>query len=172
LPKVDLVLTDPPYPDWLAVEFRADEFEPGMLDEMKCHQFVFWSAKVDFPLDWTAVHIWHKTGSEFASYERIFERNGKAAYSVFTGNPISNPVMARFAKDFYSGHPTQKPVSLMQDIIQRSTAKTILDPFMGSGTTLVAAKMLNRKAIGIELEEKYCEIAALRLAQDNLFQDP
>jgi DNA modification methylase len=66
-------------------------------------------------------------------------------------------------------HPTQKPVQLMEWCIKLcSLANTILDPFMGSGTTLVAAKQLNRKAIGIEIEEKYCEIAVKRLQQSVL----
>jgi len=63
--------------------------------------------------------------------------------------------------------PTQKPVDIMKWFIKKAPkADTILDPFMGSGTTLVAAKQLNRKAIGIEIEEKYCEIAVRRLAQE------
>jgi len=64
-------------------------------------------------------------------------------------------------------HPTQKPVPLMKWCINLSkTTGTILDPFMGSGTTLVAAKELGRKCIGIEIEEKYCEIAVDRLRQE------
>lgn len=61
-------------------------------------------------------------------------------------------------------HPTQKPIALMRWSLSFAPhAQLILDPFAGSGTTLVAAKQLGRKSIGIEIEEKYCAIAAERL---------
>ena len=62
-------------------------------------------------------------------------------------------------------HPTQKPVELMSFCIEKFTEEndTILDPFMGSGTTLVACKHLNRNCVGIEISEKYCAIAQERL---------
>jgi site-specific DNA-methyltransferase (adenine-specific) len=67
-------------------------------------------------------------------------------------------------------HPTQKPVLLMAKLIEWRTdpGDLVLDPYMGSGTTLRAAKDMNRRAIGIEIEERYCEIAAKRLAQEVL----
>jgi site-specific DNA-methyltransferase (adenine-specific) len=66
------------------------------------------------------------------------------------------------------GHPCAKPIGFWKKLLTRGSCKEtdiIFDPFMGSGTTLVAAKDLGRKCIGVELEEKYCEIAAKRLSQ-------
>lgn len=75
-------------------------------------------------------------------------------------------IMANFGERV--DHPTQKPLELMHIPIRASTTRgaLILDPFMGSGTTLRAAKDLHRKAIGIELEERYCELAARRMSQE------
>ena len=71
-------------------------------------------------------------------------------------------------------HPTQKPLAVFRQIIlwYSDEGCTVLDPFMGSGTTLRAAKDLGRKAIGIEIEERYCEIAAQRMSQSVLAFDP
>lgn len=69
-----------------------------------------------------------------------------------------------------NGHPCPKPLRAWRQLLNRCSldSDVVLDPFMGSGTTLRAAKDLGRKSIGIEIEEKYCEIAAKRLSQEVL----
>lgn len=67
-----------------------------------------------------------------------------------------------------SGHPAEKPEPLVRRLISESGGGLVLDPFMGPGTTLRAAKNLARKGIGIEIEERWCEVAAKRLGQEML----
>jgi DNA modification methylase len=76
---------------------------------------------------------------------------------IYTGGEKGNP------------HPAPMPLALAKHLVRLSGGKTILDPFAGSGTTLLAARMLGRHAIGIESSNQYCVHAAERLAQQSLF---
>ena len=128
------------------------------------------------PLPVLPVHrlIWHKAGRHpgvspnpwFSTDEEIWLLGsgwvGRPTGTVLTTHEQRSLEPARV------GHPTPKPVPLMEELIRKCPPGVIADPFAGSGSTLVAAKALGRRAIGVELEERYCEIAARRLAQDVL----
>ena len=92
---------------------------------------------------------------------------GKLAWA---DNDFATPNIVSLMPSRDRQHPNEKPLELPQRFVSWTTQPDdlVLDPFMGSGTTLVAAKNLGRKAIGIELEERYCEIAATRLSQEVL----
>lgn len=121
--------------------------------------------------------IWFKDRGGMGDTEMEYARDYEVIlYGVRGRRPISGKREGAVIEGFppvqsqRRVHPTEKPLELLAFLIAKHSPDggTVLDPFMGSGTTLRAAKDLGRRAIGIELEERYCEIAAERLAQEVL----
>ena len=112
----------------------------------------------------SVLHGWMST----SDFVLLFQKPGGA--EQFFGDTFHDVFIKDKADPDGAYHPAQKPIKFVSQIIGRLTEPggLILDPFMGSGTTLRAAKDLGRQAIGIEIEERYCEIAAKRLAQEVL----
>jgi DNA modification methylase len=166
--SVDLVLTDPPYPDYHAELYSYKKAIPAIryLAHFPCRQLIFWSAKEPpFHKDYTAVHIWDKKTGCGSMYERVFEYAGGSACKVYRHYLINSTVAEKFTGDEFFDHPSQKPISLIEQLIEEYSSRgdLIFDPFCGSGTTCVAAKRLGRRYIGIDISPEYCEIARKRL---------
>lgn len=189
LPSVDLVLTDPPY------GIGRDGMRPSTSSHggRKPYEFLGWDSESPTPDTFDAIFaastnqiIWganYFTRSLPPSMgwlfwdkgQRICGSDGELAFTsfdcalrVFTFNRVELMLDGAY-------HPTQKPLKLIKCCIAHADKQvgfplieTILDPYAGSGSTLRAAKDLGRKAIGIEIEERYCEIAANRLRQQVL----
>ena len=180
LDKVDLVLTDPPYgierfkKGFGTTRFRGHGAEKvgiewdvaptketlNLILSSGTNAIVWGYNNLPLPRSEHFL-VWDKFQSvdNFASAELAYV-NASIPAKVFR-YPIHNHNHTK-----NGGHPTEKPVSVMRWCIEFfPDARTVLDPFMGSGTSLRAAKDLNRKAIGIEINERYCEIAAKRMSQ-------
>lgn len=176
----DLLLTDPPYginfageptkwqrragqqpqtwdvalPDGLLVSVRA----------ITTHQIIWGGNYFDLPAPQRCWLSWFKPdappsmGNVEYAWTNLDQNSRQIAVSIGATNAER------------VGHPTQKPEAVMRWSLQQApeSVKTVLDPFMGSGTTLVACKRLGRACVGIEREERYCEIAATRLQQEAL----
>lgn len=113
------------------------------------------------------VGCWYKPGNP--SGAGIFQFCEWEPFLVWGAGRLggSDVVKATLNPEFKgdTGHPCPKPVKFMKQLIVKVKASTVLDPFLGSGTTLVAAKALGLSGVGIEQSERYCELAAKRLAQ-------
>ena len=172
LPRVDLVLTDPPYGiferggKWgHRAELQWDRMPAGNIQQVLdagLNQVIWGGNYFSLPPSrgWL---VWYKRDSVPSAADI------ELAWTSFDMNArlIDQTIAATNAERV--GHPTQKPLAVIRWTLSHfPSAQTILDPFMGSGTTLVAAKQLGRRAIGIEIERRYCDIAIERLRQDVL----
>ena len=189
LPKVDLVLTDPPYginhasghgASWentVIANDHSTEARDFVLDCLKhVPALVFGTWKMPRPSNARQVLIFDK-GPAFGMGDLSFpwKNSFEEIYVIGDGfkadrrdEGVLRGHFTAFSEAAGRVHPNEKPISLLAYLISRHPAQTILDPFMGSGTTLRAAKDLGRKCIGVEIEERYCEIAVKRLAQEVL----
>jgi len=177
LEPVDLLLTDPPYGIGINKSHRlstsrgfgSDTWDaepvPDWLLKMACWQAkqrIVWGGNYyDLPPA-RCFLIWDKLndGRDFADCEYAWT-DIDAVARIFRMRPMN--------MDGGKVHPTQKPEALMCWALSLAPdARTVLDPFMGSGTTLVACKRLGRACVGIEREERYCEEAVKRLSQGAL----
>lgn len=143
-------------------------------------QFARWSLWLDEVLEFKQMVVWDKgpmgMGWHYRrSYETVLVANKKGKVTWNGGSNTENVIRpGEFGRKIIpteSQHPTAKPVQLMQHFIRlhSNRGELVLDPFAGEGTTLLAAKLEGRRAIGVELSEEYCEKAVNRLRQGVLF---
>lgn len=191
LDDFDLLLTDPPYGisesikankraidgakrgglgDYKPKFFAASDWDSKTPDNWllqlaiaKSRQQIIWGGNYfDLP-PCKGPLIWDKENGEtdFADGEVAWNNLGIA---LRIKRHLWNGMLRKDREE--RSHPTQKPLDVMSWCLSHAPeAKTILDPWMGSGTTLVAAKLRGLKAVGIEINEEYCEIARRRLSQ-------
>lgn len=186
--SVDLVVTDPPYliryesrdgkrvlnddnDRWLFPAFAevGRVLKPGRF----CVSFYGWSQADRFLAAWRAAgltpvghFVWLK---RYASSRRLAECKHEVAYLLARGHASEpNRIIPDTLPWEYTGnrlHPTQKPVTALAPLVEAYSrpGEVVLDPFMGSGSTLVAARALRRQVIGVELSPQHYETAVTRL---------
>ena len=172
LPKFDLLLTDPPYGIGISANPVRQKHPKSDWDNKRPDDAVIDIATkaAEYAIIWGGNYFGLKPSRKFLVWDKKQPEDFslamvELAWCSWDGNAklFASKVNGSYTKC----HPTQKPEDLMRWCMKQvpKPFETILDPFMGSGTTLVAAKREGRKAVGIELEERYCEAAVKRLQQ-------
>jgi DNA modification methylase len=187
---IDFILTDPPYivgyqdrqgrtvsnddnERWLQPAF--DGMYRVLRDDALCVSFYGWHKADVF------IHAWRQAGfrmaghfvfrKRYSSSSRFVQYRHESAYLLAKGNPAIPERAPPDVIDWtYTGnrlHPTQKPVGILTPLIEAFTRprEIVLDPFCGSGSTLVAAQKINRHALGFELDAEHYQTACTRLSQ-------
>ena len=194
--RADVLVTDPPYGigwrkgAWANGNSRQhDGIENDSNTSVRDLALDWWGGKpgivfgslyAPFPRDVRHVLVWEKPSDagvfgSVTGYRRDVEAvfltgqwpKRNAVWGSVVRSTIRN-VGGAHGPSGRHGHPHAKPVDLLITLIVRSPSGVIADPFMGSGSTLVAAKAVGCTAIGVEIDERYCEIAARRCSQETL----
>ena len=191
LEPAGLVVMDPPYgiayasnhgASWSGSEIANDSdtaLRDWIVSSVQAPMIIFGTWKCSRPANTKQVLIWDK-GPAFGmgdlsfpwknSFEEIYIL-GEGFRGARDPGVIRGHVMVSWESKGRQ-HPNQKPVSLIRYLLSKAPAGVVVDPCMGSGTTLRAAKDIGRRAIGIEIDEHYCEVAATRMRQCVLNLDP
>ena len=185
--EADVAVTDPPFGigyesgqfGHLPRSIKGDDSTAARDAMLECWgdrpALVFGSWRAPRPANARMVLVWDTGGAlGMGALDLPWKPSHQEIYvlgSGFSGPRTSDvlrfpPVQAMASNG--RTHPHEKPVDLLRALILKCPDGVVVDPFCGTGSTLVAAKDLGRKAIGIEIEEKYCEIAAKRLSQEVL----
>ncbi len=186
LPKVgpaDVGFADPPYNVGLKYDGYEDTLPPDAYEAWCGWWFHHLRARTDrtfVTCGYVNAAQWAKRGPNgLAAWYKPGNPAGAGIFQFCEWEPIfvwgtgriggSDVIRATVGTQRSVGdHPCPKPLALLKQLLDRARGKSVIDPFMGSGTTLVAAKWLGMTAVGIEQSERYCEIAAKRLGQEVL----
>ncbi|MBC7679986.1 MAG: site-specific DNA-methyltransferase [Pseudorhodobacter sp.] len=180
--KADVLVTDPPY----GVAYKSgwgNKFRDVVIanDETTAARdqalrlwgdkpaLVFGSWKMPRPAATRTVLVWDKGTVGMGDLSLPWFPCTEEVYVLGAGwvGSRSSAVLRQVGRNQH--HPTEKPLPLLNALIAKCPPGTIADPFAGSGSTLLAARSAGRRAVGVEIEERYCDLIASRLAQGDLF---
>jgi DNA modification methylase len=184
LEPVDMIVADPPYNVGKSYgahddSMPVDAYQRWCLEwfggcRALTRRIVVFPGHGNLPVWWqiskpSAVGCWYKPGTMAGSHIGWSEWEPWLYWGPrASGSSVIRAPLGSGQQCDTGDHPCPKPLKLVAKLLTKFPGESVIDPFLGSGTTLRAAKNLGRRAIGIEIEERYCEIAAKRCAQDVL----